>query len=165
MTLGKRPQVALGVAVLALGVVLLATRLASIASAPAWLLGLGLGVTLLGLVQRSAAWLIAGLPVLGLGAGLVLGDLTLGSLPKNAWTLLGLGAGFLAVIPLARLLGLRVHWWPGAVGVVVLGAGALRAVRDFELIGPRLEIAVRTWWPAALVLVGVWLVLRAARRH
>jgi hypothetical protein len=164
MTLGKRPQVALGIAVLALGVVLLATRLASIASAPAWLLGVGLGMALLGLVQRSAAWLVAGLPVLGLGAGLVLGDLAIGGLPKNAWTLLGLGAGFLAVIPLARMLGLRVHWWPGAAGVVLVGAATLRAVRGFELVSPRVEIAVRTWWPAALVLVGAWLVVRAARK-
>ncbi len=164
MPLRRQPQVALGVAVLALGVVLLATRFVPIASAPAWLLGLGLGLTLLGLVQRSAAALIGGLAALGLGAGLVLGDVAVGALPKNAWTLLGLGAGFLAAIPLARMLGLRVHWWPAAVGALLAGAGVLRAVRDVELITPRAEIALRTWWPVALVLVGVWLVLRAARR-
>jgi hypothetical protein len=163
MPLSRKPRVAVGVGVLALGVVLLATRFVPISSAPAWLLGLGLGLALLGLLQRSVAWLVAGLPVLGLGAGLVFGDIPLGSLPKNSWTLLGLAAGFLAVVPLARMLGLRLSWWPAAVGAALAGVGVLRAVRDVELIAPRVEIAVRTWWPAALVLVGVWLVIRAAR--
>ncbi len=164
MPLRKQPQVALGVGALALGVVLLATRFAPISSAPAWLLGLGLGLTLLGLVQRSPAWLTAGLPVLGLGAGLVFGDIPLGGLPKNSWTLLGLGAGFLAVVPLARMVKLSAHWWPAAVGAVLAGAGVLRAVRDVELVTPRVEIAVRTWWPGALVVAGAWLLIRAARR-
>lgn len=164
MPLRGRPQVAVGIAVLVLGVVLLATRFVPISSAPGWLLGLGLGMSLLGLVQRSAAWLSAGLPVLGLGAGLVLGDVATGALPKNAWTLLGLGAGFLAVVPLARMAGVRGHWWTAAIGAVLAGAGVLRAVRDVELITPRVEVALRTWWPAALVLVGAWLVVRAARK-
>ena len=164
MPLRSKPQIAIGIAVLALGVVLLATRFVPISSAPGWLLGLGLGLALLGLVQRSATWLVVGLPVLGLGAGLVFGDIPVGGLPKNSWTLLGLGAGFLAVVPLARMVGVRGHWWAAAAGAVLAGAGVLRAVRDVELISPRVEIALRTWWPAALVLLGAWLVLRAARR-
>jgi hypothetical protein len=165
MPLKKQPQVAIGVAVLALGVVLLATRFVSIGSAPAWLLGLGLGLTLLGLVQRSVAALVGGLAALGLGAGLVLGDVAAGALPKNAWTLLGLGLGLVAALPLGRLMALKVPWWSTALGAVLVAVAVLRAVRDFELITPRAEIALRTWWPAALVLAGAWLVIRAARHR
>ena len=165
MPLKRKPQVTLGVGALALGVVLLATRFVPISRAPAWLLGLGLGLALLGLVQRSVGWLVAGLPVLGLGVGLVFGDALLGGLPKNSWTLLGLAAGFLAVVPLARMVAPRVHWWPAAVGALLAAAGALRAVRDVEMITPSVEIAVRTWWPVGLVVVGAWLLIRAARRH
>jgi hypothetical protein len=163
MPLKRKPQVAVGVGVLALGAVLLATRFVPISSAPAWLLGLGLALALLGLVQRAFGWLVAGLPVLGLGAGLVFGDIPLGGLPKNSWTLLGLGAGFLSVVPLARMLSIRAHWWPAVVGALFAATGVLRAVRDVELITPRVEIAVRSWWPVGLVLVGAWLVMRAAR--
>jgi hypothetical protein len=163
MPLKRQPQVAIGVAVLALGVVLLTTRFVPIRSAPAWLLGLGLGVTLLGLVQRSAAALVGGLAALGLGAGLVLGDAAAGALPKNSWTLLGLGVGLLAALPLGRMLTLRVPWWSTAAGAALAVVALLRAVRDFELLSPRAEVALRTWWPVALVLVGGWLVVRAAR--
>jgi len=48
-------------------------------------------------------------------------------------------------------------------GVVLLAVGGARYYRHFALIPPEVMVAVRTWWPALLVVAGGWMLIRALR--
>lgn len=156
-------QLTFGVVLLAVGIILLVTRFVPLQSAPTWLLGLGLAFSLVAILQRSSAPLVAGMILLGLGAGFVLGDHELAGLHKGTWTLVGLGGGFIGIYVLGLVLGLRAHWWPLVVGLVLVGIGVGRELHYKLVIPPAVEIAVRTWWPAALVVAGIFVVVRALR--
>jgi len=49
-------------------------------------------------------------------------------------------------------------------GAILLALGGARFLRHIAVIPPQAMIAVRTWWPAALVVAGVWVLVRALRR-
>lgn len=157
-------QMTLGVILLAVGTVLLATRFVPLQSAPLWLLGLGLAFALLAVFQRRYPALVAGMVLLGVGAGMVLGDVELAGVAKGAWTMLALGAAFVLLYAVDRLVGLGSHVWPLVPGVVLLAVGAARSAIIFRLVPPAVEIAARTWWPLGLVALGVGLVVAALRR-
>jgi hypothetical protein len=163
MARARKSNLALGVILVAVGGVLLVTRFVPMESAPAWLLGLGAGLALIGIVGASYGSLVGGMILLGLGAGMVLGDRGVANIAAGTWIVLGLGAGFVGIFLLALILKLRSHWWPLVPGVILLGIGGARYIRHFALISPQVEMAVRTWWPAALVVGGVWLLVRAVR--
>jgi hypothetical protein len=152
-----------GVLLVAIGGVLLATRLSSIESAPAWLMGLGLAFALLAVLRRTYGALVAGCVMIGLGAGMLLGDEAVAGLPKNAWSLLGLGLGFLGLYLVDLILRLRRHWWPLVPGVVLVAMGGARLVSRVQLVPPAVEAFVRLWWPVGLVAVGAWLLVRSLR--
>lgn len=156
-------QLGLGIILTAVGVVLLAVRLTPINSAPAWLLGLGLAFGIVGIVQRGYPAVVAGCILLGLGAGMVLGDRGVGGLAKGAWLPLALGLGFIAIYVVDLLVRLGGRWWPLVPGFALAGLVIVRNVRGFH-IPPAAEMFVRAWWPAGLVLAGVWLVLRGIKR-
>jgi len=156
-------QVVVGVVLVAIGAILLAVRLTPLADAPAWLLGLGLAFGILGVVQRSYAGIVAGCVLLGLGAGMVLGDRGGGGVSKGNWLLLALGLGFVAIYLVDLVLRLGGRWWPLVPGIVLVGLAAARGVRLFHL-PPSAEAFVRTWWPAGLVIVGLWVLLQGLRR-
>ncbi len=156
-------QITGGVLLVTVGAVLLATRFVSVDAAPLWLFGLGLAFALLAVVRRAYGLLVAGLVLLGIGSGMVLGDAAVAGLPKNAWMAFALGAGFVLIYLVDLLLGLRRHWWPLVPGGVLLAIGFARAVEIVQLIPPAVEIAVRQWWPAALVVIGLVLILRRSR--
>jgi LiaI-LiaF-like transmembrane region len=158
-----RSNLAFGVMLLVVGGVLLVTRFLPIETAPAWLLGLGVGLALIAIVNASYGALVAGMVLLGLGAGMMLGDRGVADIPSWTWTVLGLGAGFIGIYVLALILKLRNHWWPLVPGLVLIAVGGVRYVRHFTLLPPDVVMALRTWWPAALVVVGVWVVIRALR--
>ncbi len=159
----RRSNLTLGIVLLVVGGVLLATRFVAIESAPAWLLGLGAGLALIGIVTSSYGGVVAGLILLGLGSGMVLGDREVAHIRAGTWIVLGLGAGFVGIYLLGLILKMRSHWWPLVPGLILLAVGGARYVRHFPLISPQVEMAVRTWWPAALVVVGGWLLVRALR--
>ncbi|HVN32712.1 MAG TPA: hypothetical protein VMT45_12080 [Thermoanaerobaculaceae bacterium] len=163
MARGNKSNLAFGVMLLVVGGVLLATRLVLIETAPAWLLGLGLGLALIAIVNASYGPLVAGMILLGLGAGMLLGDRGVADIGSWTWNVLGLGAGFVGIYVLSLILKLRSHWWPLVPGFILLALGGARYVRHFTLLPPEVMMAVRTWWPAALVVVGVWVVIRAMR--
>jgi hypothetical protein len=163
MAPARKPNLALGVILVAVGGVLLVTRFVPMESAPAWLLGLGVGLALIGIVGRSYGALVAGMVLLGLGAGMVLGDREVAGIRAGTWVAVGLGAGFLGIYVLALILKLRNHWWPLVPGLILVAVGGARYVRRFPLLSPQVEMAVRTWWPAALVIAGAWVLIRALR--
>ncbi len=159
----RRSNLGFGVILVVVGAVLLVTRFALVQTAPAWLLGLGVGLALIAIVTPSYGALVGGMILLGLGAGMLLGDRGVGGLSNASWTLLGLGAGFIGIWVLALLLKLRSHWWPLVPGLALIAVGGARLYKQFVLIPPPVMIALRTWWPALLVVAGVWMLVRALR--
>lgn len=157
-------QITVGVVLIAVGGVLLATRLAPVQSAPAWLLGLGLAFSLIGIIQRAYGPLVAGMILLGLGAGIVLGDRDALGLSIRAWRLVALGAGFALIVPIATLLQLKRRLWPLVVGGILVVAGLAPFLRRFLFVPPWAEEAMRTWWPALLVVFGLVVIARALRK-
>ncbi len=160
----RTSNLAAGVILVVVGGVLLVTRFALMDTAPAWLLGLGVGLALIAIVSSSYRALVGGMILLGLGAGMVLGDRGVAGMSSGAWIPLGLGAGFVGIWVLALILRLNRHWWPLVPGVILLAIGGARFLRHTVVIPPQVMIAVRTWWPAALVVAGVWVLVRALRK-
>ncbi len=157
-------QMTLGILLLAMGGVLLVTRFVALDAAPAWMLGLGFALALIAIVRRHYGSLVGGMVLLGLGAGMVLGDSAVAGWRMNTWILTGLAAGFLGIYLIALLLKLKSHPWPLVVAGVLAAIVAARFARDFALLPPAVVIAIRTWWPAALVVVGLLLLFRGLRR-
>jgi LiaI-LiaF-like transmembrane region len=153
-----------GVVLVAVGGVLLATRFVPVAAAPAWLLGLGVALALLGIVRRAYGVLVAGMVLLGLGAGMVLGDRDVLGVSIRGWRLIALGAAFALIVPIAELLRLKRRVWPLVVGAVLIVIGAAPFLRRFMFVPPWAEEAARTWWPALLVAFGIAVIVRALRR-
>ena len=160
----RKSNLTAGVILVVIGGILLVTRFALLATAPAWLLGLGVGLALIAIVTRSYGALVGGMILLGLGAGMALGDSAVAGLSPGAWMQLGLGAGFVGIWVLALILGLKRHWWPLVPGVILLALGGARFLRHIVVIPPEAMIVVRTWWPAALVVAGIWVLVRALRK-
>ncbi len=160
----RKGNLALGTALLVVGAVLLVTRFGTVETAPAWLLGIGVGLALIAILVRAYAPLVGGMVLLSLGAGMLLGDRGVGGLRAGTWMVLGLGAGFVAIYLLGLILQMKPHWWPLIPGLVLLAIGGARFVRRFALIPPQLVIEARAWWPVALVVAGIWIVVRALRR-
>lgn len=163
MARARSRQFAVGVVLVAVGAILLVVRLTPLADAPAWLLGLGLAFGILGVVQRSYAGIVAGCVLLGLGAGMALGDRQGGGISRGSWLLLALGVGFVAIYLVDLLLRLGGRWWPLVPGAVLVALAMARGVRPFH-VPPAAEAFLRAWWPAGLVVVGLWLALQGLRR-
>ncbi|HPC82774.1 MAG TPA: hypothetical protein P5234_05785 [Thermoanaerobaculaceae bacterium] len=148
---------------IAVGGVLLTARWVRIDLAPALLLGVGLAFAVLATLQRSAGALVAGLLLLGAGAGIALGRKALLGIPASNWLFLCLGAAFIAVYLLGLLLRVARHWWPLVPGVALLLLGGAQYVSRVDLVPPGAQAFLQTWWPAALVLLGAVLLIRAIR--
>jgi hypothetical protein len=159
----RKSNLVFGVILVVVGGVLLLTRFVPVETAPAWLLGLGVGLALIAIVNASYGALVAGMVLLGLGSGMVLGDRGVAGIRAGTWLLLGLGAGFIGIYVLALILKLRSHWWPLVPGFILLAVGGARYVRHFTLLPPEVVMAVRSWWPAVLVVVGMWILIRTLR--
>jgi hypothetical protein len=150
-----------GVLLVAVGGVLLAARYVRIGSAPLWLLGLGIAFSLIAILGRSYASLVAGMILLGVGAGMVLESRGIGGVPHASWIPLCLAAGFFGVWLLGLVLGLQKHWWP------LIPAAALAFYGGAGLVGrlpAQVAELVLDWWPLLLVLAGAVLVFQALRK-
>jgi hypothetical protein len=159
----KNSQVTFGILLAVVGGVLLLTRISEVQRAPAWLLGLGVGLAMIAIVARSYGSLVGGMILLGLGAGMLLGDHGVAGVPAGSWILIGLGVGFIGVYLIGLLLQLSSRWWPLVPGVVLLAVAGARYLRSFAFLPPELVAAVRVWWPIALVLAGILVVVKALR--
>lgn len=123
-----------------------------------------LGLALLGifLISRSAGALVNGSVTVGIGVGVLVvqgGNPDLGA----AGFIISVAGGFY----LAWVLGLifeipSVRWWPIVPGSVLLAIGAV--VYTARMGDPLLRFAV-DWWPALLVLMGFYLLVRARVRR
>ncbi len=163
MTQRRSSQLALGVILLVCGAAVVAARLVPAESVPAALLGVGLALGLLAVIRRLYWALVAGSILIGVGAGALLGDRAIAGLARSSWLLLCVGGSFIFLYLVDLLLRIRGHWWPLVPGVALLGVWAARISRQFTVVPPPVAAVVRAWWPIALMAVGLWLVVRAAR--
>jgi hypothetical protein len=101
--------------------------------------------------SRAYGLLVAGCILLGLGFGAV-GERS--SIDFTNFSSFGIGLGFLAIFVIDTMYRGSTHWWPLIPGgiLLVMSVGDLRALR----------LLVRGW-PLILVLIGVFLLLRAGR--
>ncbi len=121
-------------------------------------LAVGLGLLAIFVLNRSYGALIGGSIVTGLGVGIVLASMTSGN-ESGAVILLSLGAGFMAIWPLAAAFRLSDrHWWPLVPGFILLSIGTALWIG-----GPAFELL--SYWPLILIAIGVLLVaLRFVRQ-
>lgn len=124
---------------------------------------LGLAMLGYGILMRTAAGLIPGGIVTGVGVGLtVIGPATIDSGERGAGLfLLCLALGFLSIPVTTRLLTEEMHWWgfiPGGiiflVGLAVMFGGAFMQALNLVQIGGAL----------ALVVFGGWLIYTYTKR-
>ena len=154
----------LGLLLTAVGGVLLATRFFPLDWRPALVLALGLAFAVMAIVQRSQGALVVGMILLGLGAGMTLGRGNVLGIPAPNWVLLCLAAAFFAIFLFGVLLRTSKHWWPLVPGVVLLVAGGAQYASRLAFFPPAVEAALSTWWPAALVVAGAFLLYKAIRK-
>jgi len=148
------------------GGVLLLPKVVPIERAPLWLLGCGVLAAVYGIFVRSAGWIEIGMAVLGVGSGMALGDVAAAGIGKGEWLPLALGAGLFGAWGLVRLTGSSRRWWPLVPAVILLALAAARIAGKLAWRVPApVEEVVRTWWPAGVVLAGVYLVVSALRRR
>lgn len=152
----------LGLVLAAIGAALLLARMHVVSQGPAVLLAIGAALALYGVFARAFAPLVPGCILLGLAAGMLLGDRGVAELGVARWQLLGLGGGFVLIFLLALVLGFGIRWWALVVGGVLLLVGAFPHIK--ELLDPSLVVAFRTYWPVLLIVAGLYLVVRDVTR-
>ncbi|MCS7182171.1 MAG: hypothetical protein NZ869_03590 [Thermoanaerobaculum sp.] len=152
----------LGLLLLGIGMALLLARMHLVGTGPAFLLALGAAFSLYGVATGSFPSLVPGCVLLGLGSGMLLGDLGVEPLGVWQWNLVGLGGGLVLLFLLALVLGLGVQWWALVVALVLGGVAFLPRVR--ELFHPPVVVAMRTYWPVVLMVLGLYLVARDLKR-
>ncbi len=121
---------------------------------------LGLVFLVWGAATRNVGLLIPGgiLGGIGLGAVLIEGPFAhLGDEAKGGAFLLCFALGWGLITLLSALFTAKVHWWPLIPGgIMAVVGGALLA----SGVAPQWLTILGSIWPIALILVGLWLVIR-----
>lgn len=152
----RRQRVA-GLVLVVAGVALLAVFRLDMATAIAPALT-GAVLLIVYVATRVYGFLVPGSVLTGLGIGVMVDTMveTAGFLP------LGLGAGFLFVALLDRLAGggRPGGWWPLVPGGLLVLVGAAQLLEAAGMLA-----VAATWWPAALIVGGLWRIVRHWRRR
>jgi hypothetical protein len=160
----ERWRIVLGIGLVVLGMALLGITLFHLNVFGEFvLLGIGAIFIAWGYLAQEGGFMIPGGILSGLGAGVVLNALALQGQPETITSgviLLGLAAGFLAIVPLSHSVH-QLQIWPWVPGVLLGAVGILVMLGD---IGQNVLSAVADLWPLALVAVGVALLLQHQKR-
>lgn len=165
-TRGGRRYVA-GIALTVLGVLaLLATAFQSAFIGETIVLALGLTFVAWGILDHVYGLMIPGGILTGVGAGVVLSQSVFPGASGEARggiVTLCLGLGFLLIMPLQLLFAKRDRftWWPAIPGGVLTVVGLGLLLGDFGLTA---LTWLGAWWPVALILLGLTMIYRVARR-
>jgi len=147
----QRNQTVLGLILVGLGVLFLVARNTNLGG---WIFLAGIGAIFLVayVTTRNYGMLIPGCILLGLGAGEGLGN-----------SGLGLGLGFIGIFVVDSVVrGRMSHWWPLIPGLVIsLSEAGSLTIPGLGTLGS----VVNDWWPLALVLIGVLILVQGARRR
>jgi hypothetical protein len=126
---------------------------------------LGILFIVWGLVARIPGLLIPGGILTGLGLGTVISELAFASAEgdtRGGIIVLGLGLGFLMIMPLIMIVSSARHWW-------ALIPGGILAITGIALLagGPALSVlnVLGKLWPIAPIIVGVALIWQMLRKR
>jgi hypothetical protein len=141
-----------GVILVVIGLVML---LATTTGVGARLIPAAIGVCFLAayVVQRRYGFLVAGSIVTGLGVGAAFEPAAGGN---GTAAVIGLGLGFMAIFVVDSLRGSGMaHWWPLIPGTILLLVGIEQLTQNESILG-----WIASWWPLALIAVGVLVIVR-----
>lgn len=145
-------RIAPGVILIALGVFFLIAQRINVGG-EAVVAAIGLAFLVAYWLTRNYGFLVPGGIMTGLGVGIIYeARADAGGAP----VLLGLGVGFIGIFVIdAAVRRASWGWWPLVPGGVLTLIGLLLAAGQSGLLG-----AIGRWWPAVLILIGLWFLLR-----
>ncbi len=148
-----------GTALIGIGLVLLAVELFQPTDAD-WIVLGSISILLFAFYAgtRQDGFLVPGAILGGLAIGVGLEDL--GYSMNGGAVVLGLGAGFIAIYVIDTLFGAHPHWWPLIPGGILAVVGGSQAIG-----GTAAADAVARWWPAVLIMVGVFVLVAGQRQR
>jgi len=136
------------------------------------LLGLGAAFILAGILSRHTGWFIPGGILTGIGAGVALVDGPLARLlPANLLPvddgglfMLAFAGGWFLITVLTALFTDETQWWPLIPGAIMALIGL---AAGFGRVFATVLSLLGQLWPAALILVGLYVLFagRRSRRH
>jgi hypothetical protein len=154
---------AIGVVLVVAGGVLLMRHVVPLGWQHALLIACGVSLCLIAIFRRAYPTLVAGMVVLAVAGGLVLGARHTLGLGRSSWLMLCLGLGFVGIYLLGLVTGMRSHWWPLAPGAALLILSGGDSVWRLASLPPWFSEAVQAWWPVALVVLGLVILIGALR--
>lgn len=128
---------------------------------------LGAGFLVWGAVQREAGLIIPGGILTGLGAGVLVNAWVSGGYfsasgdVSAAIYLLCFAGGWGLITLFTKLFTDETHYWPLIPGGIMAALGASLLAGDSAMALLR---SLQHWWPLALILLGVYLLVREWRR-
>ena len=144
-----------GFILIAVGAILLASNIAGVGG-EAVVLAVGLAFLVAYWFRREYGFLVPAGILTGLGAG-VLWQTT--SNNNGGSVVLGLGLGFLVIYAIDYLAtGAHLRWWPLIPGGILSVIGVSLLASQYQLVAE-----IGRWWPALLVIGGIWLLLTRRR--
>jgi len=148
----NRQRSVIGIVLIALGVLFLVGQRLAIGGEGVVAV-IGLAFLTAYAFTRNYGFLVPGGIMSGLGIGIIYETL----LDANgAPVLLGLGLGFITIYVISRLQGrMSADWWPLIPGGILTTVGLFLAADRTGLLG-----TIGRWWPAALIIIGVFLIYR-----
>jgi len=148
----NRQRSVIGIVLIALGVLFLVGQRLAIGGEGVVAV-IGLAFLTAYAFTRNYGFLVPGGIMSGLGIGIIYETL----LDANgAPVLLGLGLGFITIYVISRLQGrMSADWWPLIPGGILTTVGLFLAADQTGLLG-----TIGRWWPAALIIIGVFLIYR-----
>jgi hypothetical protein len=127
---------------------------------------LGVAMLIWGAISRAVGWIIPGSVLSGIGLGIVTleGPFKLSALvseeTRGGIFLLCFAVGWVLITLLSRLAGCKTMWWPLIPGGIMALVGGLLFL---ESAGLKVLEYANYIWPAALILTGLYLVVRWSR--
>lgn len=155
----RRNRILSGLVLILLGGLFLVNQMVEIpAVGKLFLPGLGVLFLIWGVITRTGGLLIPGGILTGIGTGVYLMEaLPLEGEKEPGVFLLAFGGGFVLITLLSLVFSTEKHGWALIPGGILAAIGAA-----LSLGGAAMDVLemVGKLWPAALILVGIWVILR-----
>lgn len=153
----KRGDLTLGVVLIVVGAVLLTGQVFELGGELA-LLALSAFFFVMYAMRREYGFLVPAGILGGIGVGVLLTE-TYGFTPNDAIIVSSLAAGFLSIYVIDVVVTRLQRWWPLVPGAILAVVGIGLFQEDTRLLE-----TLNTWWPLALVVIGLAIILGAWRR-